>query len=116
MPRHILKTLLAVASLLLGAALPAHAKQCAKLHPNLTEALEQARQYARIEVTSVCHGRHASGSYHYRTRNGYAMAVDFRARGNVGKVASHFKGYPGGFAHYGGGLLHIDTGPFRRWR
>jgi outer membrane phospholipase A len=73
------------------------------LHPNLIEALEQARQYGRVAITSICHGRHAARSYHYKTRDGVSLAVDFRVRGNYRAVARHFKGYPGGFAHYGGG-------------
>lgn len=91
-------------------------RDCPALHHNLQDGLRQAGAFGRVAITSVCTGRHARGSWHYRTGGGVSRAVDFRVRGNWRAAVRHLRGWPGGFAHYGGGLFHIDVGPHRRWR
>lgn len=84
--------------------------ECA-VHPELRQVLDEIEvQYGRVKVTSVCRGRHAKRSYHYRGR-----AVDFRVARNIGAVARYVRANVPGSHHYGGGLFHIDTGPRRPW-
>jgi hypothetical protein len=92
-------------------------KDCLPLHPNLRDGLSQAGDYGDVVITSVCTGSHASKSWHYRNDGRHSLAVDFRVLGSRWKsAAKHLGGWPGGFASYGGGLFHIDAGPYRRWR
>jgi threonine dehydrogenase-like Zn-dependent dehydrogenase len=90
-------------------------RDCAPLHSALQDGLRLASKFGRVVITSVCTGRHARHSYHYRTNGGRSMAVDFRVRGDWRGAALALRSFEGGFAHYGGGLFHLDVGPRRRW-
>lgn len=90
-------------------------RDCAPLHSALQDGLRHAGQFGRVVITSVCTGRHARHSYHYRVSGGRSMAVDFRVRGDWRGAARALRSFAGGFAHYGGGLFHLDAGPRRRW-
>lgn len=112
-PRRAAACWFAMAALLVSQG-PATAagKVCPPLPYALEDALRVARSFGVVRVGSTCNGRHVRNSFHYRGR-----AVDFRVMGNVAAaVVRFFRSWPGGFAHYGGGLIHLDTGPFRRWR
>jgi hypothetical protein len=83
---------------------------CPALPSELRGALEDARSFGVVRIGSVCGGKHAHGSYHYR-----GQAVDFRMLSGVSAAVTHFRSWRGGMKHYGGGLIHLDTGPHRRW-
>lgn len=89
------------------------------LNGTLRSVVAQVASYGSVTVNSTCrsksHNRSVGGASksHHLTGD----AVDFRVRGNVGKVYAFLRshGSIGGVKHYGGGLFHIDTGPRRSW-
>jgi hypothetical protein len=89
------------------------------LNGTLRSVVSQVASYGSVTVNSTCRSKShnakvggASKSHHLT-----GDAVDFRVRGNVGKVYAFLRshGSIGGVKHYGGGLFHIDTGPRRSW-
>lgn len=86
----------------------------------LRDVLERvADEFGPLTVNSTCRSRRhnarvggASRSFHLIGR-----AVDFRIHGNHRKVLRFLKRQRsvGGYAHYGRGVFHIDTGPRRTW-
>ncbi len=80
---------------------------------------EVAANYGAVTVTSTCrsHGRNAAVGGAKRSHHLTGDAVDFRVHGNVSGTLAFLRsnGSVGGIHHYGGGLIHIDTGPRRTW-
>jgi hypothetical protein len=78
-----------------------------------------AASYGGATVSSTCrskgHNASVGGAKHSQHLTG--DAVDFRVHGNVSGAIAYLRnhGSVGGFHHYGGGLVHIDTGPRRTW-
>lgn len=90
------------------------------LNGTLASLVQQVSdQYGSVTVTSTCRSRGqnaaAGGARHSQHLTG--DAVDFRVHGNVSGAIAYLRnnGSVGGFHHYGGGLIHIDTGPKRTW-
>jgi uncharacterized protein YcbK (DUF882 family) len=70
-----------------------------------------AARVGRLEITSVCDGKHARNSYHYR-----GQAVDFRPmQASVSATLTVLRSMSevGGIGSYGNGLLHADVRPTR---
>jgi hypothetical protein len=66
-----------------------------------------AARIGRLEITSVCDGKHARRSYHY-----VGQAVDFRPMETSSRVAlAVLRSMPevGGIGTYSNGLIHVDT-------
>jgi hypothetical protein len=78
---------------------------------------EVAATYGSVTVTSTCRDRSHNAAVGGAKRSHHLTgdAVDFRVRGNVSGTIAYLRnsGSVGGFHHYGGGLIHIDTGPRR---
>lgn len=80
---------------------------------------EIASTFGRVRVSSTCRGRRHNARVggakrsHHLTGN----AVDFRVFGDVSGAIAYLRrhGSIGGVKHYGGGLIHADTGPRRSW-
>jgi hypothetical protein len=89
------------------------------INSTLRSAIAAVASFGAVTVSSTCrsHGqnRRAGGARksHHLTGN----AADFRIRGNVRGALAMLRSFGslGGIKHYGGGLIHIDTGPKRRW-
>jgi Peptidase M15 len=80
---------------------------------------EVASSYGHVTVSSTCRsrGHNAAAGGARRSHHLTGDAVDFRVHGNVSGAIAYLRnnGSVGGFKHYGGGLMHIDTGPRRTW-
>jgi len=114
----IMRHLLFALSFLLVLAAPVQAEgKC--VNKPMASALQQvvdglrAVVHARVSVTNC--GRHAPHSYHHRSDGG-VLAVDLRITRNVrAGVAWLRKSWSRSMKHYGGGLIHLDTGPRGRF-
>ena len=80
---------------------------------------EVASSFGGVRVTSTCRSRsqNARAGGAKRSHHLTGDAVDFRVFGNVGGALAYLRnhGSIGGVKHYGGGLIHADTGPRRSW-
>lgn len=78
-----------------------------------------ASSFGSVTVTSTCRSRSQNASVGGAKRSHHLTgdAVDFRVHGNVSGALAYLRnnGSIGGIKHYGGGLIHADTGPRRSW-
>jgi hypothetical protein len=89
------------------------------INGTLRSAIAAVASFGAVTVSSTCrnhaHNRRVGGARksHHLTGN----AADFRVRGNVRGALAMLRSFGslGGIKHYGGGLIHIDTGPKRSW-
>jgi hypothetical protein len=82
------------------------------LKPGAWDMLHKiAARIGRLEITSVCDGKHVRNSYHYK-----GQAVDFRPMDTTVRAAvAVLRNMPevGGIGTYSNGLLHADTRAYR---
>lgn len=82
-----------------------------RVHPDLRQVLNTIEaSYGHVKVTSVCGGKHARHSFHYR-----GQAVDFRVSGSGSAAARFVRSLDQGNHVYTNGIFHIDLGPRRPW-
>lgn len=78
-----------------------------------------AAKFGSVTVSSTCRSkkRNARVGGAKRSQHLSGNAVDFRVHSNHRAAYAYLKslGSVGGYKHYGGGLIHIDTGPRRTW-
>lgn len=80
---------------------------------------EIAASYGGVRVNSTCRSRGHNSRVGGARRSHHLTgdAVDFRVFGNVRGALAYLRSHGGigGIKHYGGGLIHADTGPRRSW-